>query len=104
MLDIRKELNVAEGFLALTSLSKQVKLRECDKEKYCTVSQGAPCLSHYFYFLITFTVKLVKPAMFQFSFISGSSDSVVVIPYVICGVVLELYILTVAVNVYKFRR
>lgn len=42
--------------------------------------------------------------MFEFCLNSGSSNSVVVIPYVICGVVLVLYILTVVVDVYKYQR
>lgn len=42
--------------------------------------------------------------MFEFCLNSGSSDLVVVIPYVICGVVLVLYILTVVVDVYKYQR
>lgn len=77
MADIWKELNME--FLALTSLSKQCKLREYGKEEYCKVTQGmrhrlsSICRSHYFYSEKTCNLITWCSAMFWFSFSCGDS-------------------------------
>nr|XP_046274286.1 sialoadhesin isoform X2 [Scatophagus argus] len=45
-----------------------------------------------------------RPVSLEVNATTGSGDSLVLIPYIICGVVLVLYFLTVVVDVYKYKR
>ncbi|XP_074469832.1 myelin-associated glycoprotein isoform X1 [Sebastes fasciatus] len=44
-----------------------------------------------------------RPVSLEVNNATGSSECVVVIPYIICGLVMALYVMTVAVDVYKFQ-
>lgn len=44
-----------------------------------------------------------RPVSLEVNITTGSSESVLMVPYIICGVVLVLYILTVVVDVYKYQ-